>query len=130
MGLDALSLKSTPSSPDKSAGTPPAFWLFELMGFKTSGIRQQGGPLTAEMMGDPGLLQEGPDVSTLLPKGGDDREQTAAAQGSLGRLDAVADQRGAETLAHVCECPSAVDEVFSAGVLHPQDVDRGAAALC
>ena len=92
MGLDALSLKSTPSSPDKSAGTPPAFWLFELMGFKTSGIRQQGGPLTAEMMGDPGLLQEGPDVSTLLPEGGDDREQTAAAQGSLGGLNAMADR--------------------------------------
>ena len=50
------------------------------MGFKASGIRQQGGSLAAAMMGDPGLLQEGPDVSTLLPEGGDDREQTAAAQ--------------------------------------------------
>ena len=61
------------------------------MGFKASGIRQQGGPLSAAMMGDPGLLQEGPDVSTLLPEGWDDREQTAAAQGSLGGLDSMAD---------------------------------------
>jgi hypothetical protein len=63
------------------------------MGFKASGIRQQVRPLTAAMMGDPGLLQEGPDVSTLLSEGGDDREQTAAAQCSLsgvvGGFDAL-----------------------------------------
>ena len=44
------------------------------------------------MMGDPGSLKEGPDVSTLLPEGGNDREQRAAAQGSLGGLNAMADR--------------------------------------
>ena len=42
-------------------------------------------------MGDLGLLQQRPDVSNLLPERGDDREQTAAADGPLGGLDAMAD---------------------------------------
>lgn len=78
-------------TPDKPQGIRPAFWLFELMGIKASGIRQQGGHLPAAMMGDPGLFQEGPDVSTLLPEGGHDREQAAAALGAFGGLDAMAD---------------------------------------
>ncbi len=88
---DALPLESAPISPEKSAGINLSFWLFELMGFEASGCRQYGGPTTAAMMGDPGLLQEGPDVSALLPERGVDREQTAAAQCSLGGLDAMAD---------------------------------------
>ena len=42
-------------------------------------------------MGNPGLFQEGPDVSALLPERGDNREQTAAAERSFARLDAMAD---------------------------------------
>lgn len=61
------------------------------MGFKASGIRQQGVHLPSAMMGDPGLLQEGPDVSALLPEGGDNREQTTATEGPFGRLDPMAD---------------------------------------
>ena len=61
------------------------------MGCKASGIRQQGGHLPSAMMGNPSLLQKRPDVSALLPQGGDDREQTAATQGTFGGLDAMAD---------------------------------------
>ena len=42
-------------------------------------------------MGDPGLLQKSPDIPPLLPEGGGDREQAAAADGAVGRLDAMAD---------------------------------------
>ena len=35
------------------------------------------------MMGDPGLLQELPDIAALLPERGGDREQAAAADRSL-----------------------------------------------
>ena len=42
-------------------------------------------------MGDPGLLQELPDIPALLPEGGGDREQSAAADGTAGGLDAKAD---------------------------------------
>jgi len=43
---------------------------------------------SAEAMGNPGLLQETPDLKTLLPQGGGHREQHAAADGSgrHGRL--------------------------------------------
>jgi hypothetical protein len=42
-------------------------------------------------MGDPGLLQELPGIPALLPQGGGDREQSATADGTAGRLDAKAD---------------------------------------
>ena len=43
------------------------------------------------MMGDQGLHQELPDISALLPEGGGDREQAAAADSTLAGLDAMAD---------------------------------------
>jgi hypothetical protein len=39
--------------------------LIDLMVFKASVIRQQGEHFTSAMIGNPGLLQEGPDVSPL-----------------------------------------------------------------
>jgi len=42
-------------------------------------------------MGNPGLLQELPDIAALLPQGGGDREQAAAADHTLAGLDAVTD---------------------------------------
>jgi hypothetical protein len=42
-------------------------------------------------MGDPGLLEELPDIQPLLPEGSGDREQAATANGTAGRLDAVTD---------------------------------------
>lgn len=42
-------------------------------------------------MGDPCLLQELPDIPALLPQGGGDGEQSAAADGTAGGLDAKAD---------------------------------------
>ena len=42
-------------------------------------------------MADPGLLKETPDIAALLPRGGGNREQAAAADGTTGRLDAVTD---------------------------------------
>ena len=42
-------------------------------------------------MGDPGLLQELPDIPLLLPQGGGDREQAATADSTAGGLDAKAD---------------------------------------
>ena len=35
-------------------------------------------------MGDPGLLEELPDIAALLPQAGGDREQAAAADGTAG----------------------------------------------
>ena len=35
-------------------------------------------------MGNPGLLKELPDIAALLPQGGGDREQAAAADGTTG----------------------------------------------
>ena len=35
-------------------------------------------------MGDPGLLEELPDIPPLLPEGGGDREQAAPADGTAG----------------------------------------------
>jgi hypothetical protein len=43
------------------------------------------------MMGNPGLLQELPDIPALLPQGGGDREQSAAEDRTLAGLDAVTD---------------------------------------
>ena len=43
------------------------------------------------MVGDPGLLQERPDIAALLPEGGGDGEQSAAADRTLAGLDAMAD---------------------------------------
>jgi len=42
-------------------------------------------------MGNPGLLQELPDISALLPQGGGDCEQSATRDGTAGGLDAKAD---------------------------------------
>ena len=44
-------------------------------------------------MGDPGLLQELPDIALLLPQGGGDREHSAAAECTAGGLDAMAAAR-------------------------------------
>ena len=44
-----------------------------------SGIRQQGWHRPTAVRGDPGLLQELPDIAALLSEGGADREQAAAA---------------------------------------------------
>ena len=41
-------------------------------------------------MGDPGLLQELPDIAALLSEGGGDGEQPCPADGPVGRLDAMA----------------------------------------
>lgn len=43
------------------------------------------------MMGNPGLLQELPEIPALLPQGGGDREQSAVADGTVCGLDAKAD---------------------------------------
>ena len=42
-------------------------------------------------MGNPCLLQEGPDLSSVLPQGGGDRQQPASADAPFGRLHAMAD---------------------------------------
>lgn len=42
-------------------------------------------------MSDPGLLQELPDIAPLLPQGGGDRQQAAAADRTLTGLDAMTD---------------------------------------
>ena len=42
-------------------------------------------------MGDPGLLREGPHISTSLSEAGGDREQSAAADPTGSGLDAMAD---------------------------------------
>lgn len=42
-------------------------------------------------MGDPYLLQELPNVPTLLPEGCRGREQAAATNGTAGGLDAMTD---------------------------------------
>jgi len=42
-------------------------------------------------MGNPGLLQELPDIPALLPQGGGDREQSATTDGTAGGLYAKAD---------------------------------------
>ena len=42
-------------------------------------------------MGNPGLLQEQPGMAALWPQAGGDREQSAAADGSAGGLDAKDD---------------------------------------
>lgn len=42
-------------------------------------------------MSDPGLLQELPDITTLLAQGGGDGEQPAAADRTLAGLDAMTD---------------------------------------
>ncbi len=56
-----------------------------------SGIWQQRRHHTATVMGNPGLLQELPDVAALLPERGRDGEQSAATDRSLPGLDAMAD---------------------------------------
>lgn len=42
-------------------------------------------------MGNPGLLQELPDIPSLLSEGGGDGEQACPADGAVGRLDTMAD---------------------------------------
>ena len=42
-------------------------------------------------MGDPGLLQELPDIPPLLPEGSGDREQAAPADRTLAGLDSLTD---------------------------------------
>jgi len=51
----------------------------------------------ATVMGDPGLLHELPDIAALLPQGGGDREQPAAADRTWAGLDGKADL----ALAHI-----------------------------
>ena len=43
------------------------------------------------MIGDPCLLEELPNIAALLPEGGGDREQAAAANGTTCLLEAVTD---------------------------------------
>jgi len=45
----------------------------------------------ATVMDDPGLLHELSDIAALLPQGGGDREQPAAADRTWSRLDGKAD---------------------------------------
>jgi hypothetical protein len=47
--------------------------------------------LPAAVIGVPALLQKLPDIKTLLPQGGGDRKHSAVADGTAGRLDAMAD---------------------------------------
>jgi hypothetical protein len=55
-----------------------------------SAIRQQRWHLTAEAMGGPGLLQKRPHVPALLPQGRGHGQQSAAADGTVCGLDAMA----------------------------------------
>ena len=57
-----------------------------------SGILHQGGHHATPVLGDPGLLQEWPDLPALVLQGGGDREQLAAADRDAGGLDAMADR--------------------------------------
>ena len=61
------------------------------MFFLSSGIGQQRWHLPAAVIGNPRLLQEWPDVPALLSQRGGDCEQSAAADGALAGLDAMAD---------------------------------------
>jgi len=54
-------------------------------------IRQQRWHHPTVVMGNPGLLQELPDIAALLPEGGRDGEQSAAADCSLAGLHAMTD---------------------------------------
>jgi hypothetical protein len=56
-----------------------------------SGIGQQRRHHSTVMMGNPGLLQELPDIAALLSEAGGDVEQSAAADRTLAGLDAMAD---------------------------------------
>jgi hypothetical protein len=56
-----------------------------------SGIRQQGWHHPTVVMGNPGLLQELPDIPSLLSERGGDGEQACPADGSVGRLDTMTD---------------------------------------
>lgn len=62
-----------------------------LLFFLSSGIGQQRWHLPAAVIGNPRLLQEWPDVAALLSQRGGDGEQSAAADGALAGLDAMAD---------------------------------------
>jgi hypothetical protein len=57
----------------------------------TSERWQQRAHHPAAVMGDPGLLQELPDITALLPEAGGDGEQPAAADRTLAGLDAMTD---------------------------------------
>jgi len=57
----------------------------------TSEGRQQRRHQPAAVMGDPGLLQELPDITALLPEAGGDGEQPAAADRTLAGLDTMTD---------------------------------------
>ena len=52
--------------------------------------RQQRGHHPAAVMRDPGLFQELPDITALLPEAGGNGEQPAAADRTLAGLDAPA----------------------------------------
>ena len=54
-------------------------------------MRQQGWHHPTAMMGDPGLLQERPDITALLSQGHGDSEQSATADRTQAGLDAMAD---------------------------------------
>ena len=53
-------------------------------------LRQQRGHHPAAVMGNPGLLQELPDITALLPEAGGHSEQPATADRTLAGLDALA----------------------------------------
>jgi len=50
-------------------------------------------------MGDPGLFQAFAELPPQVPEGGGNREQPAAADGAIGRLDAMADHALSHRLA-------------------------------
>ncbi len=56
-------------------------------------------------MGNPGLLQELPDIAALLPEGGGNGEQAAAADLTLAGLDTIADLALNHRLAHGVRSP-------------------------
>ena len=62
-------------------------------------MQQQGRHHPKSMMGDPGLLQDLPDITALLSEGGRDCQQVAAADRTLAGLDAMAVARQIPDLA-------------------------------
>jgi hypothetical protein len=84
-GRDAL------TRPNASMITPLSMQRCGLLFFLSSGIGQQRWHLPAAVIGNPRLLQEWQDVAALLSQRGGDGEQSAAADGALAGLDAMAD---------------------------------------
>jgi hypothetical protein len=74
-------------------------------------------------MANPGLFQKILDIATLLPQGGGDREQTAAADRTLARLDAMTDLALNHRLAQ-----GTLGGVV--GGLDPLDLQKGPESIC